>query len=108
MLDNSLSIDTLRRAVLCDSAAMLAIVQQYTPYINRLAQRPHLGQDGMIHLIIDEDLKQELVIELLTKPWENMNHHNHNLHRGTFVQCVCRNLFPRVPYLHLHPHARKG
>lgn len=67
MLDNSLSIDTLRRAVLCDSAAMLAIVQQYTPYINRLAQRPHLGQDGMIHLIIDEDLKQELVIELLTK-----------------------------------------
>lgn len=67
MLDNSLSIDTLRRAILCDSAAMLAIVQQYTPYINRLAQRPHLGQDGMIHLIIDEDLKQELVIELLTK-----------------------------------------
>ena len=67
MLDNSLSIETLRRAVLCDSAAMLAIVQQYNPYINRLAQRPHLGQDGMIHLIIDEDLKQELVIELLTK-----------------------------------------
>lgn len=67
MLDNSLSLDILRRAVRCDSAAMLAVVQQYSPYINRLAQRPHLGQDGMIHLVIDEDLKQELVIELLTK-----------------------------------------
>ena len=66
-MDNSLNLDTLRRAVLCDPAAMLVIVQQYSPYINRLAQRPHLGQDGMIHLITDEDLMQELIIELLTK-----------------------------------------
>ena len=67
MPNNTISVETLRKAVNCDPAAMLAIVHQYTPYITRLAQRPYLGQDGMIHLITDEDLKQELVLELLTK-----------------------------------------
>ena len=67
MLYSPCNVSMLRRAIKCDPAAMLLIVEYYTPYINRLAQRPCLGRDGMIYLIIDEDLKQELVLELLTK-----------------------------------------
>ena len=66
-MDSLYNVALLHRAVSCDPAAMLMVVQNYTPYINRLAQRPRLGQDGMIYLIVDEDLKQELVLELLTK-----------------------------------------
>ena len=67
MLYSPFNVSMLQRAIKCDPAAMLLIIEYYTPYINRLAQRPCLGRDGMIYLIIDEDLKQELVLELLTK-----------------------------------------
>lgn len=62
-----LSLETLHRALSCDPAALLQIVQLYNAYINRLAKRPVLGSDGMIYLYTDEDMKQELVLELLTK-----------------------------------------
>lgn len=61
------NVAMLQRAIACDPAALLMIVQRYNGYINRLSQRPSLGNDGMIHLYIDEDLKQELVLELLMK-----------------------------------------
>lgn len=64
---NPLSYDTLQRALSCDPAALLQIIQFYNAYINRLAKRPVLGSDGMIYLYTDEDMKQELVLELLTK-----------------------------------------
>ena len=62
-----LSLETLQRAMSCDPAALLQIIQFYNAYINRLAKRPVLGSDGMIYLYTDEDMKQELVLELLTK-----------------------------------------
>lgn len=62
-----LPYNILQRALSCDPAALLQIVQLYNAYINRLAKRPVLGSDGMIYLRTDEDMKQELVLELLTK-----------------------------------------
>ena len=67
MTFNSHSFPILRRALSCDPAALLYFVQHYDAYIDRLSKRPRLGSDGMIYLITDEDLKQELVIELLVK-----------------------------------------
>ena len=61
-----LPYNILQRALSCDPAALLQIVQLYNAYINRLAKRPVLGSDGMIYLRTDEDMKQELVLELLT------------------------------------------
>lgn len=62
-----LSFDTLQRAQSCDPAALLQVVKHYSTYIDRLSKRPVLGSDGMIYLRTDEDMKQELVLELLTK-----------------------------------------
>lgn len=67
MTYSPLTYDTLQRALTCDPAALLQIVQHYNAYINRLAKRPVLGSDGMVYLCTDEDMKQELVLELLTK-----------------------------------------
>ena len=58
---------TFLRALSCDPTALLQYVQFYSAYIDRLSKRPVLGADGMIYLLTDEDMKQELVLELLTK-----------------------------------------
>lgn len=61
------SYSTFQRALTCDPAALLKVVKFYDAYIDRLSKRPVLGSDGMIYLRTDEDMKQELVLELLTK-----------------------------------------
>ena len=58
---------TLHRALSCDPFALLQFIQFYNAYIDRLSKRPVLGPDGMIYLCTDEDMKQELILELLTK-----------------------------------------
>lgn len=67
MLYNTPSYSTMQRAISCDPVALLRFVQFYNAYIDRLSKRPVLGSDGMIYLRTDEDIKQELVLELLTK-----------------------------------------
>ncbi len=64
---NLMPFEVLQPALACDPAALLQIVKHYDAYINRLAERPILGSDGMVYLCTDEDMKQDLVLELLTK-----------------------------------------
>ena len=62
-----LPFSTLQRALSCEPAALLQFVQLYNAYIDRLSKRPVLDSDGVIYLCTDEDMKQDLVLELLTK-----------------------------------------
>ena len=62
-----LPFSTLQHALSCEPAALLQFVQLYNAYIDRLSKRPVLGSDGVIYLCTDEDMKQDLVLELLTK-----------------------------------------
>lgn len=67
MPNSPIDLETLHRAVACDSEALAQVVKHYDAYINRLAERPILASNGAVYLYPDEDMKQELVLELLMK-----------------------------------------
>lgn len=57
----------IEKALTCDPDALLTVAQNYEAYISQLSKCPVSGTDGIIRLKTDEDMKQELVLELLTK-----------------------------------------
>lgn len=57
----------IEKALTCDPEALLKVAQNYDAYITQLSKCPVAGADGVIRLKADDDMKQELVLELLTK-----------------------------------------
>ena len=67
MNDKLLAYKTIYEATRGNSEAILCVVEHFESYINKLSRRKKLSQNGVLYWEIDEDIKHELEIELITK-----------------------------------------
>jgi len=67
MNDELLSYEVIVSAVSGDSAAILMVLKHFDAYMDALSKRPQRRDDGIFSVQIDEDIKRELEIELITK-----------------------------------------
>lgn len=50
-----------------DSDALMHVVKHFEPLINEMSFRSYIDDDGNERQYLDEDIKQELIIELIVK-----------------------------------------
>jgi hypothetical protein len=62
-----LALDVILAAIKGDEGAMRAVVKHYESYINALSMRRLYDEDGVQYLFMDEELRRELELRLLTK-----------------------------------------
>lgn len=67
MKDKLLSYVTIYDATHGDSDAILCVLRHFEAYIATLSKRKKTTRDGVEFWQVDEDIKRELEIELITK-----------------------------------------
>lgn len=63
--ENLLDVPTIRAAVAGEAWAVEMVVEQYSGEIDRLCTRTEKQPDGSIKKVIDEDMRQALILELI-------------------------------------------
>ena len=66
-MNQLLPYETLVNAVSGNTEAICAVLKHFTPLINKLSMIPVLYPDGAYRLVLDEDIKRELEVELITQ-----------------------------------------
>lgn len=67
MENKLLDYDTIVHAVAGDTDAIAKVLRHFEAYIRELSKRRQTLPDGTRKTIVDEDIKLELEIELITK-----------------------------------------
>jgi hypothetical protein len=62
-----LPVDVVLAAIGGDEAAMRKVLRYYDGYINALSTKRLFDEDGRQYLFIDDEMKHELQMRLLTK-----------------------------------------
>lgn len=63
--ENLLDVPTIRAVVAGEAWAVEKVVEQYSGEIDRLCTKTEKQPDGSIKKIVDEDMRQTLVLELI-------------------------------------------
>jgi len=66
MKNDLLDYSTIVQTVSGDTSAIVAVLKHFESYINTLARR-YVVADNKRQFVVDEDIKRELEIELITK-----------------------------------------
>lgn len=67
MENNRLTYEVVRKALMDDSAAIVQIISFFNGLITHLSIRSRVDCNGQEELYVDEDIRQELIVELITK-----------------------------------------
>ena len=67
MSEKLLSYGVIVSAVSGETSAILLVLKHFDAYMDGLSKRPVICRDGSVIYTIDEDIKRELEIELITK-----------------------------------------
>ena len=62
-----LTYEVVQKALADDSAAIVQIINYFDGLITHLSIRSKVDRDGTEELYVDEDIRQELIVELITK-----------------------------------------
>ena len=62
-----LTYEVVQKALADDSAAIVQIINFFDGLITHLSIRSKVDRDGAEELYVDEDIRQELIVELITK-----------------------------------------
>ena len=62
-----LTYEVVQKALADDSAAIVQIINYFDGLITHLSIRSKVNRDGTEELYVDEDIRQELIVELITK-----------------------------------------
>ena len=62
-----LTYEIVQKALADDSAAIVQIINFFDGLITHLSIRSKVDRDGKEELYVDEDIRQELIVELITK-----------------------------------------
>lgn len=62
-----LPFETIKAATQGDVLAIKEVLELYSAYISKLAIRPAFDEVGNVHLYVDETMKRQLEIKLITK-----------------------------------------
>lgn len=62
-----LPYETVYKASMGDVEAMDAVLKRYGPYIRKLATQPYIDQSGGFHYVVNEDIRRQLEMKLITK-----------------------------------------
>lgn len=65
MGDNLLDYDTIQAAVAGETWAVEKVIEHYSDEINRLATIETTMPDGSKKMVVDEDMRQQLVLKLI-------------------------------------------
>ena len=67
MGNKRLTYEIVCKALANDSAAIVQIISFFDGFITHLSIRSRVDCDGKEELFVDEDIRQELIVELITK-----------------------------------------
>ena len=62
-----LSYETVYLASQGDVEAMDRVLKRYEPYIRKLSIQPYIDQSGGFHYVVNEDIRRQLEMKLITK-----------------------------------------